>query len=81
MRQGYMKKDYERILKMEIQESALIQEKMQEAYQMIRNGGRKQKDVRQRSRLKRLIMGMSAAAAALVLRDRKSTRLNSSHDN
>ena len=67
MRQGYTKKEYERILGMELTESALIREKMQDAYQIIRTGSRKKKESGRKNHLRGLIMGMSAAAAALVL--------------
>lgn len=67
MRQGYTKKEYEKILGMELTESALIQKKMEEAYQIIRTGNRSRKVMRRRSRLRGLLRGMSAVAAALVL--------------
>lgn len=67
MRQEYTKKDYERVLSMELTESALIEKKMQAAYHMIRTDGRNRKNVRRRKSLRGLITGMSAAAAALAL--------------
>jgi len=67
MRQKYTKKDYERVLSMELTESALIEKKIQAAYQTLRTDGRKRKNVRRKKSLPGLITGMSAVAAALVL--------------
>lgn len=64
MRQEYKEKDYRDILGGSLSDSDMIDEKMKEAYEIIRN--RAKASARKKKRLKGLIMGMSAVAAALV---------------
>ena len=67
MRRKYANKEYERILGMELTESALVSKKIQDAYGMIRTDSRSKESMYRKKSLRCLIMGMSAVAAALVL--------------
>ena len=67
MRQEYTKKEYERILSMELTEPEIVKERIQETYGMIRTDSRCKKSMCGKKRMHGLIRGMSAAAAALVL--------------
>ena len=67
MRRKYANKEYERILGMELTESALVSKKIQDAYGMIRTDSRSKESMYRKKSLCCLIMGMSAVAAALVL--------------
>lgn len=67
MRHEYTKKEYEQILSMDLTESAVIRKKMQGAYKKIRAQEKSGKNMRQGRGMRRLIAGMSAVAAALVL--------------
>ena len=66
MGQEYTKNDYERVLSMRLTKSDVIEKKIQDAYHIIRTGGREGK-VPRRNGMWGIIMGMSAVAAALVL--------------
>lgn len=67
MRQEYTKKEYEKALSVELKKSAIIEEKVQEAYHIIRTDSKnRQKGCRRRG-LQALVTGMSAVAAAMVL--------------
>lgn len=65
MRQKYTEKDYRNILSGNLTKSDIIDEKMQDAYEIIRN--RAKDSARKKKKRKEFIAGMSAAAAALVL--------------
>lgn len=67
MRHEYTKKEYEQILSMDLTESAVIRKKMQGAYKKIRAQEKSGKNMRRGRGMRRLIAGMSAVAAALVL--------------
>lgn len=65
MKKEYTEKDYRNILRSNLAESDVINEKMQDAYEMIRNQAKV--SVKRKKGMKRFIMGMSTVAAALVL--------------
>lgn len=67
MRQKYTVDDYRKILGRDLEESGQIEEKIEEAYAIIRMNDTVRKGARRRKGLRGVIMGMSAVAAALVL--------------
>lgn len=67
MKREYTKKEYRQILSMDLTESALVRKKMQGAYKKIKMQERSERKVRQSKGLRRVITGMSAVAASLVL--------------
>lgn len=67
MRQEYTEKDYQNILSKDLHESAVIQQKIQEAYVQIQASGSESGRSHQKKGLKGLLMGMSSVAAAMVL--------------
>lgn len=64
MKREYTEQDYREVLSGNIAASDIIDGKMQEAYEIIRN--RTKASGRKKKKIKGLIMGMSAVAAALV---------------
>ncbi len=67
MKREYTKKEYQEILSMKLTESALVRRKIEDAYEQIRTGGRKDAKLCCSRGIKRLVTGMSAVAASLVL--------------
>lgn len=65
MKKEYTEKDYKNILRSNLAESDVINEKMQDAYEIIRNQAKV--SVKRKKGMKRFIIGMSTVAAALVL--------------
>lgn len=65
MRQNYTEKDYREILSGSLASSDIVDERIQDTYEIIRNRAKALE--KKKKKRKRLIMGMSAAAAVLAL--------------